>query len=212
MSSRGGTESLSTDLYLRMREDILRGEFPVGRRLLETSLAAHYGVSRTPVRAALAALQQEGLIERSENGFRVRTGTAEDVIEIYEARIALEAAAASAAAQRRTDLDLARLQALHEAAEQIADLREGHEANSMWHRALWDTAHNRTIASTLERWAAQLRIYDQGPPGPTDDLATTHHEHEAVLDAIRRGDGDAAGAAMAGHLVRSRALRLNALV
>ena len=211
MSGRGGAESWSTDLYLQLRADILSGEFPVGQRLLETSLAARYGVSRTPVREALAALQQEGLIERAENGFRVRTGTSEDVIEIYEARIALEAAAAAASARRRTDLDLARLEALHAAAGQVTDERAGHEANSVWHRALWDAAHNRTISSALDRWSAQLRIYDQGPPGPADDLATIHAEHEAILDAIRRGDAEAAGAAMSSHLVRSRALRLDAL-
>jgi DNA-binding GntR family transcriptional regulator len=210
MPGKEGSESLATDQFLRIRSDILNGVFPVGHRLLETTLAARYGVSRTPIREALAALQQEGLIDRTEGGFRVRTGTAEDVIEIYEARIALESAAASAAARRRTDLDLARLEALHQAATQATDVRAGHEANSRWHVALWEAAHNSTISGALERWSAQLRIYDQGPPGPADDLAMTHDEHAAILDALRRGDGAAAGALMADHLARSRALRLAA--
>lgn len=211
MLGRSGSEWLATDQYLRIRADILNGVFPVGQRLLETSLATRYGVSRTPVREALAALQHEGLIERTESGFRVRTGTAEDVIEIYEARIALESAAASAAARRRTDLDLTRLQALHEAAGETLELRAGHEANSTWHRALWATAHNETISIALERWSAQLRIYDQGPPGPADDLLTTHDEHAVILEAIRDRDEATAAVAMEAHLVRSRALRLSGL-
>jgi DNA-binding GntR family transcriptional regulator len=212
MPNRGTPESLGSDLYLRVRADILAGLFPAGQRLLETSLAQSYGVSRTPVRETLVVLQSEGLIERIDTGYRVRTGTAEDVMEIYEARIALESAAAVGAAQRRTDLDLARLDALHEAAAGTEDERAGHEANALWHRALWDAAHSHTIASTLDRWLAQLRIYDQGPPGPADDLATSHAEHGDILAAIRARDLDGAQSAMASHLARSRALRLNALV
>ncbi len=206
--------SLTTDQYLRIRDDILNGVFPDGQRLLETSLASRYGVSRTPVREALVALQQDGLIERVDNGFRVRTGTAEDVMEIYEARMALEALAATAAARRHTDLDLARLRTAHEgalAAAQAGDTRGAHEANSSWHLALWQAAHNSTIAGTLNRWSAQLRIYDQGPPGPADDLAITAHEHGEILRAIADGDPDKARDAMAEHLDRSRQLRLRAL-
>jgi DNA-binding GntR family transcriptional regulator len=211
VQGRNGSEWLATDQYLRIRADILNGVFPVGQRLLETSLATRYGVSRTPVREALSALQHEGLIERTESGFRVRTGTAEDVIEIYEARIALESAAAAAAARRRTDLDLTRLQVLHEAAGETRELRAGHEANSTWHRALWAAAHNHTISIALERWSAQLRIYDQGPPGPADDLLTTHDEHAVILEAIRERDETTAAATMEAHLVRSRSLRLSGL-
>lgn len=213
MAARPSTGSLTTDQYLRIRDDILNGVFPVGQRLLETALAARYQVSRTPVREALVALQQEGLIERVDNGFRVRTGTPEDVVEIYEARIALEGVAASAAARRRTDLDLARLRALQESAtlHLADDPHAAHEANAAWHTALWEAAHNSTIAGALNRWAAQLRIYDQGPPAPADDLAVTADEHADILQALADGDSERARLAMTSHLERSRRLRLEAL-
>lgn len=214
MSERSSSGSLTSDQYLRIRADILSGEFPHGQRLLETSLAARYGVSRTPVREALVALQQDGLIERVDNGFRVRTGTAEDVMEIYEARIALEAVAASAAARRHSELDVIRLRAAHEgalAAAEVGDDRAAHEHNSDWHAVLWRAAHNSTIAGTLNRWLAQLRIYDQGPPGSTDDLTSTAHDHGEILAAIEAGDAERAGVAMTEHLDRSRQMRLRAL-
>jgi DNA-binding GntR family transcriptional regulator len=214
MAMRPGSGSLSSDQYLRIRGDILAGEFPDGSRLLETSLAARYGVSRTPVREALVALLADGLIERVDNGFRVRTGTPEDVIDIYEARIALEAVAASAAARRHTDLDLARLKNAHTdalAKAAAGDDRGAHEADANWHEALWQAAHNATINQALGRWLAQLRIYDAGPPGPSDDLNTTWSEHEAILAAIESGDADAAHAAMTMHLEHSRQKRLGAL-
>ncbi|MDR1790140.1 MAG: GntR family transcriptional regulator [Propionibacteriaceae bacterium] len=205
-------EAIGTDLYLRLREDILTGVFAQQQRLLETSLAEHYQVSRTPVREALAALQQEGLIERTGNGYRVRTGTAEDVIEIYEGRIALEPALTASAARRRTDLDLARLESLHETGWAAPTVVAGHEANAAWHKAVWEAGHNRTISGALDRWAAQLRIYDQGPPAPADDLAITHDEHGEILAAIRAGDSAAAHELMTAHLVRSRNLRLDVLI
>lgn len=214
MPDRPQSGSLTSDQYLRIRDDILAGEFPDGQRLLETSLAARYGVSRTPVREALVALQADGLIERVDNGFRVRTGTPEDVMEIYEARIALESVAAAAAARRHTDLDLARLHAAHDEAVSLAisgDERAAHEADAAWHDALWQAAHNTTISGALTRWAAQLRIYDQGPPGPADDLATTQREHSTVIAAIEAGDAEAARTAMMSHLEHSRQRRLTAL-
>ena len=214
MPDRSQSGSLTSDQYLRIRDDILDGEFPNGQRLLETTLAARYGVSRTPVREALVALQADGLIERVDNGFRVRTGTPDDVMEIYEARIALESVAAAAAAKRHTDLDLARLHAAHSEACALAasgDERAAHEADATWHEALWLAAHNATITGALTRWSAQLRIYDQGPPGPTDDLATTEREHVAVVEAVQAGDADAARTAMTAHLEHSRQRRLSAL-
>lgn len=214
MAERSASGSLTTDQYLRIRDDILNGGFPIGQRLLETTLAIRYGVSRTPVREALVALQQDGLIERVDNGFRVRTGTADDVIEIYEARMALESLAAAAAARRSTDLDQARMRTAHETAlkaSQDGDTRAAHEANSEWHAALWHAAHNSTIAGTLNRWSAQLRIYDQGPPAPADDLAVTALEHGEILQAITEGDSELARQTMAAHLARSRQLRLGAL-
>jgi DNA-binding GntR family transcriptional regulator len=214
MSDRMPSGSLTTDQYLRIRDDILNGVFPHGQRLLETALAAKYEVSRTPVREALVALQQDGLIERVDNGFRVRTGTPEDIMEIYEARIALESVAAAAAARRGTELDQARLSAAHEGAVAAAhggNERGAHECNSDWHVALWQAAHNSTIAATLNRWSAQLRIYDQGPPAPADDLAITDREHGEIMQAIIAGDAEKARQAMTAHLERSRQLRLRAL-
>jgi DNA-binding GntR family transcriptional regulator len=206
-----GDEAVGNNHYLRLRADILSGQFAVGTQLLETSLSSHYGVSRTPIREALTALEHDGLIERAPRGYRVRTGTPDDVLEIYEARIALEAAAAEAAAQRRSDLELARLDHLHRLSLEAHDRTEAHEANAAWHGALWAASHNVTICSTLNRWMAQLRIYDQGPPGPTDDRTITQKEHTSILEAIRSRDAQAAGQIMAEHLTRTRDLRLTML-
>ncbi|MFD0689728.1 GntR family transcriptional regulator [Actinomadura fibrosa] len=192
-------------IYERLRDDVLAGRFPAGTPLLETVLAASYGVSRTPVREALARLAQDGLLKRAARGYEVRSGTPQDVLEIYEARIALEGQAAFGAAERRTDLDLARLRHLHDAAGDPAAAREAH---AQWHAALWRAGHNATIEALLERLTAQLRIYDQTPHESPDDLALSHDEHTALLRAVEDRDPSAAQEAMTVHLRRSRDLRL----
>lgn len=196
--------------YRRIRADILDGAFPTGSVLHETALTDRYGVSRTPIREALARLEHDGLLDRAPRGYRVRSGTPEDVLDIYEARIALEAVAAANAATRRTELELARLEGVHADASAADDLAVGRRLNSAWHEELWSAAHNGTVRSLLTRLTAQLRIYDSHRTEDQSDLAQSQAEHEQIMDALRRRDPDAARTAITAHLVRSRDLRLRA--
>ena len=195
-------------LYEALRSDVLAGVFATGDVLQETTLAERYQVSRTPIRESLARLEHDGLIEHVGRGYRVRSGTPEDVLEVYEARIALEAQAAVGAAERRTALDLARLHHLHELAASAGDGDQARALNSEWHAVLWQASHNATIEALLRRLIAQLRIYDRGSQETADDLALTREEHAGVVAAIENRDGERAGALIAAHLARSRAVRM----
>lgn len=93
-------------VYDELRARIVDGVLSPGTPLVEGPLAREFGVSRTPIRETLSQLTYEGLLERHDRAMRVRVLKAEDVLEIYEVRIALERAAARAAAERRTELDL----------------------------------------------------------------------------------------------------------
>lgn len=200
-------------LYAVVRGDVLDGTFGPGPALQEAALAARYGVSRTPVRETLARLEQDGLVERAGRGYRVRSGTPEDVVEIYEVRTVLEAHAAATAAARRTDLDLARLHGL------LAPCGDGpdgpgapaapHRArHRAWHEALWRAAHNTTLEQVLVRLTAQVRIYDRGTVETPGDLTLSDHEHAEVLAAVLGHDPERARGAMAMHLSRAREVRL----
>jgi DNA-binding GntR family transcriptional regulator len=84
-----------------LRREILDGELPGGRRLVEQELTARYGVARHTLRAALRALAAEGLVRIEPNrGARVARLSADDVIELYELRTALEVEAARLALER----------------------------------------------------------------------------------------------------------------
>lgn len=199
-------------VYEVLRSDILTGAFEAGSLLLETALAGRYGTSRTPIREALVRLEYDGLIERAGRGYRVRSGTADDVLEIYEARIALEAAAVTAAATRHSELDLARLRHLHELAAAERDPDQVRSLNSEWHSVIWQAAGNATIANLLTRLTGQLRIYDRGTSETAEDLAETEREHEEILRALENHDGETAGRLLAAHLGRARGVRLDRFV
>jgi DNA-binding GntR family transcriptional regulator len=208
-------DSAPASLYDLLRADVLAGVFAVGAPLQEVQLAERYGVSRTPVREALGRLEHDGLAEHTGRGFRIRSGTGEDVVEIYEARIGLEAQAAARATERRTELDLARLHHLHDLAGAAAgagdaDAERAH--NSAWHEALWRASHNRTIEALLTRLIAQLRIYDRGTHESAADLELSRAEHARIVEALELRRADEAQQLITAHLVRSREVRLQRVV
>jgi DNA-binding GntR family transcriptional regulator len=202
----------STDVqYARLRKEILDGVFAPGTILLETALSAKYGVSRTPVREALGRLAQDGLIERSTRGFQIKQRNPEEILEIYEARIALEGRSAELAAKNRTDIDLARMAHLLDERRTETDPARFGPLNNKWHDAMRLSAHNVTISDLLARLDSLLLLFRPRTfvPQPDDRSA---EEHAVILEAISRGDQDAAGAAMTDHLRRMRDWRIRSLI
>lgn len=197
--------------YARVRRDVIEHVFPPGAVLLETTLSARYGVSRTPIREALNRLEHDGLLERVVRGYRVRVATAEDIMELYEARIALESAAAASAALRRTDLDLARLEHLSTLLAAASGVDEVSAVNAQWHRAIWTAAHNSAISGLLDRVMTQMRLFDNGPVGAPESLERTVAEHATIVAALRSNDTEAARLGVTAHLGRTRDLRLATL-
>jgi DNA-binding GntR family transcriptional regulator len=210
MTEGSDTKRGEGSLYEDLRAKIVAGELVPGSPLVEGSIASEYRVSRSPVREALSRLSFEGLIERHERGLRVRVLKPEDVLEIYEVRIALEAAAARAAAMRRTDLDLARLQRAVEAMQELGDedteQRAG-LAHSM-HFVIWAATHNKALISTLE--SVQLLV--QGLASTTlhypERWDTFLKESAELLDAVRVQDVEVAGEVAARQMTNARDFRV----
>jgi DNA-binding GntR family transcriptional regulator len=201
----------TNEQYARLRKEILDGAFAPGAVLLETALSARYGVSRTPVREALGRLAQDGLIERSTRGFRVKQRNPEEILEIYEARIALEARSAELAARHRTDYDLARMAHLLAERQAATDPADFGPLNNRWHDAMRLSAHNGTIADLLARVDSLLLLYrPRSVARPPDDRSA--EEHAAIGGAIAAGDEAAAGTLMGEHLRRMRDWRIQALI
>jgi DNA-binding GntR family transcriptional regulator len=178
--------------------------------VLEAALATELGISRTPVRAALIRLHDEGLVELiSRHGMRVLPLSAQDMRALYEVLTALESAAAELAARRRPAA--AELRPLERATRDMAraldadDLDAWAEADARFHRQLVELSGNALLVQAALRYADRVhrarRFTLRLRPRP---VASTR-EHEALVKRIRAGD--AAGAAAANRAHRERASR-----
>jgi DNA-binding GntR family transcriptional regulator len=188
------TSSNSRTPYELIRDAIFDGTYEPGAPLVELTLAEQIGVSRTPIREALTRLQQDGLVERGGRGLVVRERSPEEILDIYEAREALETAVVKSAAHRRTLLDGVRIENAMRACEAAApSTPEMVETNDQFHRAIWQASHNDALIRLLE----QLRMHLARYPGTTlaypGRWQEALEEHRAITAAIIDGDADKAG-------------------
>lgn len=216
--------------YQRLKEAIRSGELKPGQQLVESALAEWCEVSRTPIREALSRLQHDGLVERADRALVVRERSPEEVLDIYETRIALEGTAARLAAERRTSHDLMLLRravtrtaavnaavnaAVDTAVDTAVDSGDGAEidakvvANRRFHTAVWRASHNVSLTDLLERLDLHLARY------PATTLATAGRweraveQHRALLDAIEARDGETAEKVAVEHFSEARDIRLS---
>jgi DNA-binding GntR family transcriptional regulator len=195
--------------YERLKDDILQAVLAPGTRLVETQLAERYRVSRTPVREALSQLGNEGLVERTDRGMRVRQPAPEEMFELYEVREILETAAARLAAQRHTELDAMRLSSLLERME-APDLTTGQRIslNREFHAAIAKASHNKVLFDALDR------LYTNSVRQLNTTLTSDGRwrrsivEHGRMVEAIIRRDAEEASRLLSEHLRTARDIRL----
>jgi DNA-binding GntR family transcriptional regulator len=192
------------EVYRRLRDAIVKGQFQPNERLVEADLARLLGAGRTTIRSALVRLDQEGMITREPNrGARVRLLSDRDALEIEEVRAALEQLIARHAAVNvtRDDLrDLRRmLTEMRHRVEQSDPLGYS-ELNGRFHQRIWAIADHVTASSlvaTLKSQAIRFQYRTILQPGRTQ---RSLQEHESIVAALAVGDPDACEAAMREHL------------
>lgn len=199
-----------SSIYQDLHSKIIGGTLVPGTALVEGTLAADYQVSRSPIREALSRLMFEGLVERHDRALRVRVLRPEEVLELYEVRIALEAAAARAAAQRRTDLDLARLQRTVEAMRELGpeDTEQRPKLAHATHFVIWAASHNKALIDTLEGLHRLVLGLASTTLHYEDRWETFHAECLELLEAIREQDVDRAGEIAARQMTNARDFRV----
>jgi DNA-binding GntR family transcriptional regulator len=201
---------VTSSVYTRLHEGIVNGKYPAGESLVETALAAQFGISRTPVREALRRLEQDGLVERGSRGMQVSRRSPEQILEIYEVRIILETAAARSAAEKRTALDLARLEQIHEAmlAASPDDPDNLAVTNRKFHEVLWAMSHNSTLIDLLKRLHSHLVRYPRTTLSYQDRYETVLEDHGELIDAIKSRDSERAASVAERHMTGARNTRL----
>lgn len=217
--------SLTARLVNQLRNEIVGGKLPVGAQIpTEAQIMQAYGVSRTVVREAVAALRAEGLVNtrQGRGAFVAASASAlpfqvtpeeasslKDILHVLELRATLEMEAAGLAAERRTPENLARIAAsLADLEKQIEAGADSVEADLDFHVAVAEASGNPYFPRLLQSLGATMiprrRIEFETPAARRAYLERVQTEHRAIQAAIEKGDATAARRAMEKHLSGSR--------
>lgn len=198
----------SEQVFTRVRDRILSGEYAPGSALPQDSLAAEFSVSRVPVREALVRLRAEGLIDVDpQRGFRVRPLLASEVDEVFRLRMALEPVAVGEGARlaKAKDHIEAReaLRALS-AALAASALNDIGNLNSAFHLALTLPHRQPMTAEILKRLHTQSQRYVRMHLLPVGRVRRATSEHNALYEAWATGDSREASLLTAQHIEETR--------
>lgn len=193
-----------TRAILRLRELILSGEFAPAERMSELPLVERLGVSRTPLRLALAALEHEGLVRGlAGGGYVVREFTQDDIRDAIELRGVLEGTAARFAAERGyRRADLRALRTISDAVEELVS-RADYESferyvdlNERFHARLLKMAGSPLLARTLDGILAlpfaspsAFVLAHAELPESRQILVVAHRHHLGLIESIERREG-----------------------
>lgn len=210
----GGSQTVRAQL--RLRELIVGGELTPGVRIPELALVERLGVSRTPVRAALHKLQEEGLLEALPGGgFVVREFSETDIHDAIELRGTLEGLAARLAAERGAGAVV--LAGLRDCLARIDDLLDddvlddaafaGYVAqNGRFHKLLAEAAGSTLVQRQIERAVTLPFASPNGfvllrtsGPRARDTLVVAQQQHHSVVEAIVQREGERAESVMREH-------------
>lgn len=202
-------------VYATLRSGIVSGALPEGERLNEEPLAAHFGVSRTPVRESLQRLEVEQLVRRLPyRGVVVCGISQQQVTEFYMLRVAVDGIASALAARKRTPVDVANLRWLNTKMRDAArgvDIAAVTQANIEFHEAVCRIADNAMLLNFVEQIHTWVRRADHNPflvPGRPETGAS---EHDRIIQAIEAGDAERAESLTRQHMQTSHDLRLQLL-
>lgn len=199
------TATKSAFAYLRLRDMIVSGVLAPGEVINQAEIAPDIGVSTTPLREALRRLEGEGLVRLgAHRDARVAPLTAQEAHDLLEMRRSLDPLAASLAAERRTDEDLAAMRA---AAAEI-DALPGDlgvaalAAHRGFHAAVYRASHNALLIETLDALWNKADRYQRLAlaEGGEQKKGARKTDHRRLLERVTSGDADGAAELMRRHI------------
>lgn len=203
MMDRMGS-SAADRVYHGLLSAIRSGELHFGTELIETEIAARFGVSRTPVREAVRRLTQAGLLRRTNSGISVVKLTAEELNDIYPLIGVMEGLAAWLAAPKIRSSpqwqQLVKTLASMRVPSSTEDVDRFFQLNQVFHGIILEVAENKILASEISRFRTMTRIYRMLALGLPGRMDASVREHEAIVAAFESGDADLAETLMKRHV------------
>ena len=199
---------LSTDVYAVILRAIHNRQLRPGDRIIETEIATHLGVSRSPVREAFAQLTNQGLLRHvPRRGSYVATLEEEDISNLRDCRQLIEGFAARSLAQRQSPEVMEKLESLIGQMIDSANKRNWIQTvyiNSQFHETVVEASGNSLL---LRMWATvdplAWLVAAIKPPGEEHDPDDLERRHRNLVDALKSGDPDRAEQAFREHVAES---------
>jgi len=210
----GSQETFKNKAYQALRDVIVASDVYRSRtdiRLDERQLAQDFGISRTPVREAMAQLEREGFVRSiPRRGIYVVRKTRREVIEMITAWAALESMAARLVTEQASDSDIAglrRMFAQFDGTTLHARLDEYSEVNIAFHQTIIELSGNQVLIRLAENLFTHMRMIRGRTIGEDDRVDRSIHDHMNIIQALEARDTERAE-----DLVRQHALGLAAHV
>lgn len=201
------TRSLEDHVYERLEEDILTGIYKRGEPLTEVTISNRFNISRTPVRAAIHRLAEEGLVKLSPNKGAVVTGISrDDIIDIYKIRMRLDGLAAAMAAEKMSDEDIEKLRESVELSEFYSnrnDAEHQKELDTAFHALIYTATGSRMLSGILSELHKKAKLYRKISLGVESRAEKSIREHREILEAIERRDSAAAERLTQNHVKKA---------
>ncbi|MBR3260324.1 MAG: GntR family transcriptional regulator, partial [Firmicutes bacterium] len=188
--------TLTNEIADIVRERILKGEYQIGEKIKESSIAQELNVSRTPIREAFKTLEEEGLLDYLPNrGCYAKGFTKRDVSDIYTVREALEEIAMTWACERITDEEIDKLEEQCELMDFYTKKRDVQKIltmNSSFHDIIYNSTGSRFLAQVLRSYKGYLDKTRKSVFYREEFLDSIQEEHKAIFEAVKSRDKEQA--------------------
>jgi DNA-binding GntR family transcriptional regulator len=204
---------LKEDIFDVLHEKIISGVYKPGDWLRQDDIATQLGVSMTPVREALDLLVSAGLAERVPyRGVRVRETSTKDVVEAYGLRLVLEVVVAQEAARNITPEQVSSLERTIDEMKKhdsLKDMSYARQLSREFHSAIAQATRNdlliklyEVVANAFPDWLLYEAIFRK-PEILADSMTDTHEEHIAIVEGLKKGNGELTANKSIEHVMES---------
>ncbi|MBE6818143.1 MAG: GntR family transcriptional regulator [Ruminococcaceae bacterium] len=180
--------SLSHQVFKIMEQAIITEEIPSGTELTELGLSAKYGVSRTPIREAVAMLEQEDLVESTGKKIVVLGFSKQDIIDIVNVRVAIEGRAMALAARNITQEGIKELEDIIKMQQFYISENDSEKISQMdseFHYTIYKHCGSRVYGKTLTELHRKMARYRALSVASKPRAVKSGEEHLRILEAIK---------------------------
>lgn len=196
-------KSLADQVYERLEESILNGEYSPGDILTEKQLSVELGVSRTPIREALSRLEYDSLVKETSQGTEVRGINEDDVKDLYDVKKNLETLAVKKAVENMTEEDIKALKDVVDQQIYFAgkgDTEKVRNLDTEFHDIIYGRCGSVTFEKILSGVHHKLKKYRRNSLKSKKRIKASVIEHEEILKAIEERNAKEAQRLMTKHL------------